>query len=964
MNEITIVIVPDSDVGAAVCSRVQHWTHEGLVAPSLWSTAALVSESGDLRGVRLRPDQADIDLTTEEPQFIASLFGKRLVDSVRLVAVHLVSDDGSTEPPVASVAPLAAEYLRGIIGPATSLITTNIVVPMSASTQVSRQAMQVKSFDHNLVIAPENRSSPRHPDQGLRTTDEYVAHAAFHIALVAGMFRGQGSSPLAQADNGSVALDPAIARGFARAIIAPSFLPHLVRATLVNRTEWPVPDKSVDNFDTTKAIDPHRIVRELLLATRGLRDGELTFRRRTPMPGPTHRGIGLWAALRLMLAALWTAVRRAPSELRARIERKATSAATHWVQRITGLGEGSLLVPTFGGRLPDEVRSVESIASEADRVADFLAGRGTPKRFIPAAPDVWATLRGMSFALIDGGTLPKPFLTPRAAERREIVCRPDFVAIDPEQPAFRFSKELQTLVTCVQLRSVTVDVSDPHGVLRAHQTLDVGRARLVEEDLKDNLARAEFLAAEAAIAAAAPPTPDDAVPEPPAPGATSDEEFEARRAAREKQREYLDDAASELDRWVEQYGSGLWWQLGMLLGGQLEAAKDSLVAAATKLRELGESQLDEAGETKAISKRLRRWFGAIGVSFLAAALLSGLFRAFVLATLPIAAATGVFLLVAVTVASAWGYLKYCRDMFALEYKLDQHRHREEEMIAELQHCLHEVQRLARRYIELQDWSEIIGRIVHAPFGRDTVDVEVDETVTVDESMLPSSFIASRGTPAPEKVNRLGQIFMREMFTAGWLSEAYLNCLQRAIETLDENLGIVDAGLSPDNDTDDALVRRQLAAALRDGTATGREREEQLAKLRDFCEQRRSSEILGGVEFADEVTGLVEHLSVGSFLEDLLQGGESYVSSRLLALANVDHRITSAVAWAPIGEVETVGESVAVRPFTPAIDATKPYIVIALLYEQTDQIAIPAHAIAGPADAPERPSPSPRHGDWE
>jgi hypothetical protein len=871
---LSVFLTSAGDHDRSLRELIAEWTRAGLVEPSLWTTVS--DWDTDERGVPAPrgywldvsgPDLAG-DTATAGGVDLTEVIGQTAYAVVRLVVVHLLPSK-TTDPELAETARQLADHVRAALAPTPArLVLLNLLVPASGVREVSPNTLQ-PGWDANIVANPEDRLSPRHANVIVRVASNYLGHAALHCATVGGLWNGTALGPFDAGAPSSAGQDPdpVLIRCFARMIRGGPVVDQLARTTLDDRDGWPPPSGTSPR--AVPATDPEQAIQGILRQGRLLADGALLFHPYEPHPPPQPRTIGLLAAIRLLFQRFSARIRRLPSTLVDWTEAAAERQATRLVRAATGLGPGSALLPTPAGRPERPTRPagspfIDALGADADTLLDAVqSALDRPVPMVPATPEVWTGLRSSALGLIDGGEIAAPFTAPVTGGHRQVIGDPSLVSPDPAAPPF----------VLPEFRPYAPELADLSGaVLRS---CDPRSARLLLQRLEGELRRLE------ASRQAADGDEDGA----------ADESDAAR--------EVIAATIQRLQDWINSRDHSLLWRFGELLGNQIDRAVAAIVAALDVLAD-GPPGPEEGEAGSLPGRRLRRALGwdaavtAVLLAVIGSQLLAG----------TVGTGVGVGLLAAVVVVglvvAAFAYLRYCRAMFQLEHRLRLRVTAFDEAFEAAYQALCEISRLSSLYVQYLDWADILGWLVHHPWGDVGDEPALDPTTGPDLARMPKAFgMATASTPV-DQLEPLASRFSNDLFHGGWLTQTYLTAGERATAILRSRRGLPDSvDLRPEVDTPAAPngSRTALLEQLRTGNAQRDRRNGMLDEFAHFCEHRDPGEILADVQ-QQGGSHVIEATTVDAFLTGAIGDPEESVLDRAIIETPDGHEVDRLRLWVP------------------------------------------------------------------
>jgi hypothetical protein len=767
---VTVLTVePDHD---ALVEVIEAWTRIGLLRPAILLGKA--AWSGPLTDVAELPvrrfdsdDDADIPLR--------AVLRNRALRVVRFVAVRPLLE-AAPDPGASERLNAVADALRGVLAARTRLLRVNLLVP--SGTRDEYPGLLEPRWEVNVVVSPEDRPNDDALDHGVRRPAAFAPHAALATATVAGLWRHLPAGPFDVADqavpgnHGRIV----VARTAARVVDGRN-LPDRVVDKMVRNG---VPALLADLLDRGAAAVSNDavLVDEMAHALRtNLSDQPFDFRPdpdRVEPPPP------------LLVFTLATLVRTLTQRARRRVEAARTSTvgltdlAVNWLAGSFGSSR------TGSDPLPPTPREVRAVAHAAP---------GLLPRRVPPPNLVWGALRQLCFSLTDGGEFPAE-VREAIGTLRPAVSRAGWI-VPPPTDSFQLTGEERKLLRTLGRPCGTVRATDMNAAAHVKARLAEAGARLAElaaaaPDSNPRLSDVDDM--DGSVGAGdGPGGPVGAGRGPGGPGGSTGSDWadgwgEAKRL--------LDDCRGRFATWdSRQRAHSLIGRLTAHVSKQLWHARKDLTrrrAEYEKLEKQRAAVLDEL-ERAYESGRQRRW---LAPTFAGSA---ALFGASVTLPLPLVGLPGsllsAVLLVMSVLSGGWLTGRLFRRVLreiALERELDIVERRRRAVVAAVERWPTEADRLASVYDILTDWGEIIGWMLHEPFGAGGREAALS---SLDRSRLPQALQFGTG-PADGELDRLVNATARDVCGRGWVTNLYTT-VER--EVMDDMGTSTPGGEAPDPD---------------------------------------------------------------------------------------------------------------------------------------------------------------------
>lgn len=417
-QDLSVVLVPDGDVGADLMAMAEAWLRAGLLRSSVWLSPSHVErlESGPprVRSLHLAGREArETDLFT--------VVGTQRLERLRLIVVHpsglppeahsALSDTGvELSRLLTAVLPLGT----GTDDRGTLIHRIKLVVPASEATDLPSDVLQA-DWEVNAVVSPEDRPDVDRGSVFVRHGVNHLGHICNAVCAVGGLWSGMPAGALDSVTSDSTTSDGwlHVIRATARAVSGGNRLEQLVEQTI----------DTIDDLDTSDFV----------------RWG----RRAADPEGFAARGVE-----HLLETEHWAVPESRRSAERRRDQRTAGGVIGHAIQynlRLFGTGWRWLvrsseeaisraLTDTLVGQEADvhvvlrpvTPTDLTSLGQRQERAARRTLGESVGREGatldVPT-PETWRDLRQMTLSLVDGGELPEE-VRPPSGSLVDVLPRP------------------------------------------------------------------------------------------------------------------------------------------------------------------------------------------------------------------------------------------------------------------------------------------------------------------------------------------------------------------------------------------------------------------------------------------------------------------------------------------------------------------------------------------------------------
>ncbi|MFG2037703.1 hypothetical protein [Dactylosporangium sp. NPDC048998] len=715
-----VVTVLSVDPGnEALIDLIEHWTAAGLLHPSLLVDESLLSgPQVDPESLRVR----QVDAAGRRERLLRETIGARRLSLMRFVAVRpVVNDDRSGVRGDRLNA--IADAFESTLSERTRFVRVNLVIPSVPGVQRLPTLLEPR-WDVNVVISPEDRPNDAAIDHGVGRPDAYAPHAALACASIAGLWKHVPAAPFDEPGSSRMVGNHrrvVMARTAVRLVdnrdLSDVVINRIVRADTTALL-------AQDAVDHGKVRDSRALVEESMWAFReNVEKRPFDFH---PLPEPPPPRPPL---LKYTRKGFTRAMRQL---VRRRVE-DALAGVTGLTDKAVSWLAGS--IPTFGNL--DDSWSLPNVAPTPRRVHQMAqSAPGLLPRRIPAPGWAWRPLRQMCFGLVDGGGLPDE-IAEIVGGRQPRVTRAEWIVPSPTD-SFQFTTaESEALIAvgkpCGRVRATDLNAAI-HVGLRLDHAVGVAAAPPPDPDDDDQLI------------AAAPPPLDPAI-------------LDTLQACRKRFRKW-DSRSRSLS---------LIGQLTNHVNSELLKAKEDLEQRA---REYQETEEDRArvhrlmNESYGTVRNGRRWLlpSASGSGVAAA---GSLFLPWSISW----ALAAVLALPALVLGLWWGarMFRYLAREIRLEHRLILIEARRKAIVDAVQRWPAEADRLATVYDVLTDWGEIIGWMLHKPFGSGD---EAFAAEALDTTRLPQAFQLAQATQVDAVIDRLVRRMADQAFPPAWLTVLY------------------------------------------------------------------------------------------------------------------------------------------------------------------------------------------------
>lgn len=417
-DQLTIVVVPDGELGHDCQRAAEAWTRAGLLRSSVWVEPAglRTEDSGPARVTATHVTPSSVDQAD-----LFTLVGRRRLSLVRLIVVHPGVAAPQDHESLSAVAIQLSELLRSALPLGTSdsergteLHRVKLVVPANGVTDIPQSVLQ-PDWEVNAVVSPEDRPDVDRGSIFVREDANFVGHLVNAVSAVGGLWDGMPAGALDGVTTDSTTSEGwlHVLRPTARAVLADDRAEGLLEQAASVLAVGDV----VDHVDWgRRASDPAHLVSRAASALLGSKHWvtpEVTYGQRR---GRERRSAGTVAgqAFRYNMRLFVTGWKW--------MVRKGEQSVEHV---LTGqlVGHESDISVALRPETPASLTARSRATREAEdrTVGEILRDEGLEVNVTD--PSAWRDLRRVAFALVDGGQLPEGVRSSGTTSLVEVVPR-------------------------------------------------------------------------------------------------------------------------------------------------------------------------------------------------------------------------------------------------------------------------------------------------------------------------------------------------------------------------------------------------------------------------------------------------------------------------------------------------------------------------------------------------------------
>lgn len=324
----SVVLLPGGEDGLRILDIVQEWTECWMLKPAFWvySSEEKISEDAIPRITTCvigRNGRREIDLL--------DYLSREDFDRVRLIAIRTVDELGEHDTLQDKIVDLVKDALESARPldiksnrpdkPQTSFIRVNLVFAPTSRTGASALHLLEPSWDINLVVAPEDRSTPSRFDKATRdatNADKDVWHRFIlsNTAVVGGIWAGQERGMLETShqfqDLSPVQGQVRLMRSFVRGVLSEGLSTRvaadaLSRAANAEKSKIDplrsYPNNFLEAYETARVSEE---IKKMVDLSIGFSKNRLAYSSVTLTPPPEPEDIGNFGAIKYFFKTTWS----------------------------------------------------------------------------------------------------------------------------------------------------------------------------------------------------------------------------------------------------------------------------------------------------------------------------------------------------------------------------------------------------------------------------------------------------------------------------------------------------------------------------------------------------------------------------------------------------------------------------------------------------------------------------------
>ena len=424
----SIVLLPGGEEGERILDIVEEWTKCWMLKPAFWVHSSDEKISNDsvpriTTCVIGRNGRRDIELL--------DYLSTQDFEQVRLIAIRTVDQTGEHDTLQDKIVDQVKDALERARPyeiatdradkPTTKFVRINLIFAPTSRKGASATHLLEPSWDINLVVAPEDRSTPSRFDRATRDVTEsdqavWLRFILANAAVTGGIWAGQEKGIL-EASQDFQDLSPVqgqvrVMRSFVRGILSEG-LSTRVAADALDRASKSDQSKidPLRGFPNPhlEAIEADKIaqqIEKMVNDTFTLSKDRLVYKRVTLLPLPGQQETGVGAAIKHFFRNSWSLLKVLPLWIFTGIWNAIAGFVSRLIFGLRGrkIVKGSIDFPRTNLDKDSEINII-SISERRAKILEILAA--WPNNVLrKSEPILWGDIRKLVLGRLDGSPLP------------------------------------------------------------------------------------------------------------------------------------------------------------------------------------------------------------------------------------------------------------------------------------------------------------------------------------------------------------------------------------------------------------------------------------------------------------------------------------------------------------------------------------------------------------------------------
>lgn len=424
----SIIILPGGEDGEQLLNVIQEWTECWMLKPAFWvRNEGVIKEQNEharlTSTVIARNGQKEIDL-------LDYLSGVDL-SQVRLMAVRTVNSKSEHDEAQDEIVDVISDLLShsrpynslsdGDARKQTHFVRINLVFAPTKRKGASFDHLLEPDWDINLVVAPEDRSTPSRFDKSTRdsTEDDRRKWHRFLIsntAVAAGIWAGQERSVFESAsqfsDLSPIQGQVRVMRSFVRGVLSEGLSMRIAAEALSRSSNArtsvidglsPFPNPHLEAYEGTRVDE---VIDQMVESAMNFSGGRLNYEKVELIPPPSQEETGVLAGIKYFGKTTWALLKVLPLWFFASIW---NWIATWFSKLIFGTRGRKKIVGTIDFPRTDLDKDAEAelkaILERRETIKSILA-KWPVNVMRKSEPILWSEIRRLTIGKLDGSALP------------------------------------------------------------------------------------------------------------------------------------------------------------------------------------------------------------------------------------------------------------------------------------------------------------------------------------------------------------------------------------------------------------------------------------------------------------------------------------------------------------------------------------------------------------------------------
>ena len=569
----SVIVLPSGKRGETLLEMAKSWSQSGILGQALWILPKEDLEASHNLAIKAqifgRAQVIELDLFQQLAQ--------NPLKTLRIIAIRLITDakdeDNLQDQVISSLDRLTdvgVPVLTGQTGgtaSGTDTLRINMIMAPSWVEEVKHRSLTEDRWTHNVIISPEDRTSPWGIDAFVREETNLYGITLANLASAGGLWMGvpKGSFELSHHNRSGVPGQIWLQRTFARGVLTESLaIQQAVNAmdsasNPLSNNLRPEIGLQADGIALIQEDSLHFQIDWMFDEIFKIDQGALTYRRYEGEPDLSKRRIGIGKQLKEFFIFAWDKTKNIPIWIFDAIVRWVSSKFNKTFQGEDGNAEVDANIDLKRVKLDSRDKEIRDQIYNLERIKKVALVNEKAPALSPAVrsnPKLWEMQRTFLFAMLDGSDGPAGIEMPAKEDRKLIFGRLRDLIFDvrdkwqrvsdinaPENHKVKFLEDLSEinwsnlsyanealLLMKGKIAQVQKEIEDLESAAKAEAAAkEQEAAAKAEAAAKEEAAKAVDLKAEEAAKVEVPSSveTESAPEEPTEPAATTEQESQA-----------------------------------------------------------------------------------------------------------------------------------------------------------------------------------------------------------------------------------------------------------------------------------------------------------------------------------------------------------------------------------------------------------------------------------------------------